>query len=175
MTQTENHLLKPLHRQYFENNQGVWQWHLTMALTDWPGFWRADWPLAMKLRCVSMWLSHSQLGGYDLRTEVRLKGAETVFHRTRLSKGALTLYLSEKQFELDPDGQSLTLTGQEYLWPNLNQGLPFAPLQGRVLSATSAEYAMPFMGLVCTCVTHLDRVKDEILLENSWMKLVFRL
>ena len=79
-------------------------------------------------------------------------------------------------FETSEDGiHKPQNPGQEYLWPNLNQGLPFAPLQGRVLSATSAEYAMPFMGLVCPCVTHLDRVKDEILLENSWMKLVFRL
>ena len=166
-----------IHEQYFHRNQGHWIWETNFQFTSWTKFLSSSLSLKQKIRFSSFVVSQWIVGPSKMETDLHFDLSKSeVQHRTRLSKFGVELLRSEKTFALQPNGNGLTLQGNEFFWPCLKSPVPFKGLVGTVEdSTTRAMYQIPMLGSVCDCKTVLEPNDGSIQLTNEWMSAKFNL
>ena len=171
MTNKHSQSQQPLKRNqaYFHRHRGDWHWQARFRVKSWLGLLTASLEPAHKLRLIGMMLGQKLAGPYHLHTYVEPQG-DTVRHLTVFSKWGLCFLYSEKVITLYPDGERLSLSGQEHYWPEMTKASRFGPLPGRVLaSGLEAEYLMPLLNLSCAFSTRLDGEIGRIRLDAGWL------
>lgn len=114
---------EPLPNQhYYRRCHGHWRTQLDLRITNWTAFRQTSMTVFDRLSFVMMVFLPRVIGPLWLETSVDAApgGSEmSVVHTTAVKKWGRPLFRSLETIDLSPDGESLSLEGEQRVWPFL--------------------------------------------------------
>lgn len=166
-------------QRYYGSAHGRWTGTVDFRITDWRAFFAAPMGLLDKLSIAMVALLPSRLLGSRIDTRVLClpdrEAPTRMVHRIWLSQLGRVVYRTEEDFDLHPDGRSLTILMTEYAVPRLSVPRVGAPSPGEVEDdAAHAHYSLPWYGTTVDVRTHLTPTTCEIAVTTPWARGVQR-
>lgn len=160
---------------YFEIGRGEWTGDFWFGVTDWKQFWRAEIRLRNRFLTLAMALVTKVFKRAAIHSRIAAfpeKGAAGIASNSyRLSRLGITLFISNEDYVLHPDGSGVTVKAQERFGP-----IPFLFREYVEYPATiheggmSSTYYLPMLDAqwIAKYQVRSDRNQVDGVLECSW-------
>ena len=106
---------------YFEIGKGEWTGTFWFGITDWSQFWKARISLKNRFLTLAMTLVIKVFGRAVFHSRIAvfpdLGAAGIASNSIRLSRFGITLFISNEDYALDPDGSSVAVKAKERFGP----------------------------------------------------------
>lgn len=143
--------MKSLPIRYYTRVQGQWSWTLNVELNGWRALFKRPISGAQML-LIALW--QRVAGPLEFWTEVGQVSAQSVEHKTRVSKWGITLFKSSETIEFNQD--HVTVGGKQASWPLLFLERDLGPFKGTITSHATAVYQFEMLGYRCECRSDLQ-------------------
>jgi hypothetical protein len=163
------------HIYYFEVGKGEWTGDFSFRVTNWREFWRSKISLKNRFLTFAMAFTIKIFGRSALHSKITAfpeKGdAGVASNSYRLYRFGITLFISNEDYILDPDGSGVVVKAHERFGP-----IPFLFREYVEYPATihaggmSSTYHLPMLdsSWLATYQVHADRNRVDGVLECNW-------
>ncbi|TKD01204.1 hypothetical protein [Polyangium fumosum] len=154
---------------YYRQAVARWEGTAHLRITSWRALWAARLRPSALFAVVMMAITERLFGPARLVTRMQpTSDANRFDHLAEIRRFGMRVYRGRRRMQIQPDGVSVQIEGEEALWPRLGRVIPLPPGTATVLDARRARYRMASTGQVWDIDFDIGPTEALSVLTSPW-------